>query len=365
MFPNLDGMPGTSPRRRLVVLVPFREDESKTRTAQLDRLLSRFRDDVFVDDARPKTRVIVIQQSDDGFKFNRGHALNAGYALAKTRSSGEEDEATTTLYACHDCDMAPEPNAGSHYFCDDVDGVGFARVLRAAGCRYAGDACFGGVTIYDDEAFERTNGYPNGFWGWGGEDNAAYDRAMRAEVAVERATSVAFDDLENIDTVEEKLERLDAHDARIKMKEKSVLLKHNAKRWREDGINSCKFDVISETTLFETPNATAVKYLCEFKTRRPGYAMCVTCKEDLHERMYSSGALLKIRWADKTSTAHDRSCAACTQSMPKQLKEKAQVEFNRNNPERLTCKTCCEKFSSRNALFKHLKASTTCGEVTE
>jgi hypothetical protein len=51
--------------------------------------------------------------------------------------------------------------------------------------------------------------------------------------------------------------------------------------------------------------------------------------------------------------------------MPKQLKEKAQVEFNRNNPERLTCKTCCEKFSSRNALFKHLKASTTCGEVTE
>ena len=277
----------------------------------------------------------------------------------------EDDEATTTLYACHDCDMAPEPNAGSHYFCDDVDGVGFARVLRAAGCRYAGDACFGGVTIYDDEAFERTNGYPNGFWGWGGEDNAAYDRAMRAEVAVERATSVAFDDLENIDTVEEKLERLDAHDARIKMKEKGVLLKHNAKRWREDGINSCKFDVISETTLFETPNATAVKYLCEFKTRRPGYAMCVTCKEDLHESMYSSGALLKIRWADKTSTAHDRSCAACTQSMPKQLKEKAQVEFNRNNPERLTCKTCCEKFSSRNALFKHLKASTTCGEVTK
>ena len=54
---------------------------------------------------------------------------------------------------------------------------------------------------------------------------------MRAEVAVERATSVAFDDLENIDTVEEKLERLDAHDARIKMKEKGVLLKHNAKRW--------------------------------------------------------------------------------------------------------------------------------------
>jgi len=350
-------------RRRLVVLVPFREDETQTRTAQLNLLLARFRDDVFVDAARPKTRIIVIEQSRDGFKFNRGQALNVGHALAKATDS-TTTTTTTALYACHDCDMAPESNAGLHYFCDDVHGDGFVRVLRAAGCRYDGDACFGGVTIYDDEAFERTNGYPNGFWGWGGEDNAAYDRAMRAGVAVARATSVAFDDLENIDTVEEKLECLDAHDARIKMKEKNALLKQNAKRWRKDGISSCVYDVISETTLFETPTAIAVKYLCEFKTQRPGYVVCFTCKRDLHESAYSAGALLKIRWAEKTSTTHDRSCAACTQSMPKQLKQKAQVEFNRNNPERLTCSTCGEKFSSRSKLFVHLKASTKCGDVT-
>ena len=59
-------------------------------------------------------------------------------------------------------------------------------MLEAGGCRYDADGCFGGVTVYDERGFIATNGYPNGFWGWGGEDNAQFLRCVCARLRLER-----------------------------------------------------------------------------------------------------------------------------------------------------------------------------------
>ena len=96
----------------------------------------------------------------------------------------------------------------------------FVRVLTAAGSRYDHDACFGGVTLYDAPGFLATNGYPNGFWGWGSEDNAQFLRCARARLWLERVHRCAFDDLEGLDTVEEKLAALDVAGARCAAKDK-------------------------------------------------------------------------------------------------------------------------------------------------
>jgi hypothetical protein len=109
----------------------------------------------------------------------------------------------------HDVDMLPSPSLAPQYLRamprdeeeEGSDGIdrdkgGAVRVLSAGGCRYDADGCFGGVTLYDRRALDNTNGYPNGFWGWGGEDNAQFARCARAGVLLERVRGCDFEDTE-------------------------------------------------------------------------------------------------------------------------------------------------------------------------
>ena len=101
---------------RLVLLVPFREDATRTRAAQLRQLIERFVA-VFDDPSRPAL-VVVCEQSDDGCRFNRGQCLNAAYAIA-TSTFSERIDRCGTHFACHDVDMAPEAATKTAYFVED------------------------------------------------------------------------------------------------------------------------------------------------------------------------------------------------------------------------------------------------------
>lgn len=37
---------------------------------------------------------------------------------------------------------------------------------------------FGGVVAFNQADFEAINGFPNTFWGWGGEDDEMYSRIV-------------------------------------------------------------------------------------------------------------------------------------------------------------------------------------------
>ena len=252
---------------RLAVLVPFREDEDGTRGPQLTRLLRRLRD-VFRGVA--PVAVCVAEQSSDGRRFNRGHALNAAFLHLRRNRPGWWD--ARTLWCFHDCDMLPDPSLAAHYLRrgddddDDDDDEspreqrntrhptrgGFVRVLEAGGCRYDADGCFGGVTVYDERGFIATNGYPNGFWGWGGEDNAQFLRCVAARLRLERVRGCDFEDLERgMETVAAKLAALDERRARCPAKDKRRLLRRNAAGdgWRRDGLVDSRYEIVEERAL--------------------------------------------------------------------------------------------------------------------
>ena len=265
------GTAAADDRTTLAILVPFREDGTG-RAAQLERLLSRLAS-LFA--ARlSQVVVLVAEQAPDGRKFNRGQLLNAAFAHLARRGAEMVFPGTPpgerlslhparTLYCFHDCDMLPHRIAAPHYLRAPPRGVTpFVRVLNAGGCRYDPAGCFGGVTLYDDAAIRKTNGYPNAFWGWGGEDNAQFVRCERVGAWLERVSGVAFDDLEGVETVEEKLRLLDLAKARVSAKEKKRLLKMERRRAPaetlardSDGISDASFDVLAEETSVIEPGS--------------------------------------------------------------------------------------------------------------
>ena len=106
----------------------------------------------------------------DGRKFNRGKLLNIGFKIAK--AEGVEQ------FIFHDVDLIPSPELLHSYTTLQEQPVHIARVWN----RYSGNTMyFGGIVSFSCEQFEKINGFPNTFWGWGGEDDEMYKRLKSVE----------------------------------------------------------------------------------------------------------------------------------------------------------------------------------------
>jgi len=128
----------------------------------------------FLQGQRLDYSVLVVEQADPK-PFNRGKIFNAGVAEARRRSLiGREDclilhdvdlipEETTNMYACH--------IAGPRHMSSAVDVFNYNLPY---------EGLFGGAVAIKEEDFAVTNGFPNAFWGWGGEDDELRRRLSRA-----------------------------------------------------------------------------------------------------------------------------------------------------------------------------------------
>ena len=102
--------------------------------------------------------------------------------------------------------------------------------------RYDSPSYLGGALLVRASVFRRVNGYPNDFFGWGGEDDELRDRLMAHGVPIARPSAGSMVDLEGL-TCQEKLrslkkkgnrkcldkwERRDAHRERRQRNERAV-----------------------------------------------------------------------------------------------------------------------------------------------
>ena len=73
----------------------------------------------------------------------------------------------------HDVDLIPSNDLLSYYTTTPSQPVHIARVWS----RYNDNPeYFGGVVAFTTEQFRLINGFPNNFWGWGGEDDEMMKR---------------------------------------------------------------------------------------------------------------------------------------------------------------------------------------------
>jgi len=268
----------------VAIVVPFRGQTQQNRAQQLERFAAQFPD--WFATLRPAPRrwhVVVVEQTEDGFKFNRGKLLNIGFDLvSKDRgpdgggfgSSGPAAETTRPeggarkdafdIVVMHDVDLIPtHPGFADLYLRPRPGPVPIAKVWE----KYRYPNYIGGITGFSAPLFRKINGYPNNFWGWGGEDD---DLRRRLEAVGHppstweqppAALNGRIRDLE-----EELIAERGGQRASVKLKEggsaetlnmvRTERLKETYRSWWRNGLSSLNYRVLGYRSL--GPRVTVV-----------------------------------------------------------------------------------------------------------
>jgi len=172
---------------------------------------------------------VLIVEQEQGKPFNRAKLLNVGSVVSFQQGA--------THVITHDVDMIP--TKFTKYELGDA--VHLASAATQFGGKMPYDEYFGGVTVFSADAFQRTNGYSNEYWGWGAEDDDMLKRCQEADVKVTRVESNPFQSL--------------SHEHALEQKEQKKLHAKNGKRFAnwydtsKDGINTLRFELVNQEEL--------------------------------------------------------------------------------------------------------------------
>ena len=167
------------------ILVPFRDNAEQQRSKQLKRFISH------INRYHPDWTVIVVEQSDDGKKFNRGALLNIGAHLA------EKMKHHYVIF--HDVDLLPLMKIVPYYTAVPEKPI---HIGKAWTQKYDFPRFLGGVLSMSLAHIRKTNGFPNQFWGWGGEDDSIRERLRKKKIEVYQPTlrGEGFTELTHVDS---------------------------------------------------------------------------------------------------------------------------------------------------------------------
>jgi hypothetical protein len=170
----------------IAIIVPFRIQEGQNREWELSEFLPHMNEMMDSLKEVDNYHIYIIEQNQSRKKFNRGFLLNIGVALSDILYS------TVIL---HDVDLLPQADIKEWY--------GFQPTkypLHIAACwkqRYGYNKhYFGGIVSFNRSVFETINGFPNNFWGWGGEDDTLLDRCKINNVLPKKIREGTLKDIE-------------------------------------------------------------------------------------------------------------------------------------------------------------------------
>ena len=214
-----------NPTAKIAVIVPFRDlTPNKLRTAQLETFLEYYTDYL------PHIKIIIVEQSKDGKKFNRGKLLNIGFKIAS--------EANVDAYIFHDVDLISPPSLQGLYSTIPEMPIHIANIWTE---KYTFEDFLGGIISFNKKDYIKINGFPNDFWGWGGEDDAMYNRLVINEIPVLKPFS---------DNNEDKIKGLEhpseGDSPKTKNTEKQRNILKDLKTWKKNGLNNLNYKLLKK-----------------------------------------------------------------------------------------------------------------------
>lgn len=231
---------------KMTIIVPFRADnKNKERAVHLrifkesmKTFLRKVQNVFIMKEVVAEIEVVIVEQSKDKQKFNRGALLNAGYLL----------HPDSTVYVFHDVDLIPNDKMVDVYATEyDTNSI----VHFAGGWKkYNSDKNYiGGVTLIGNQLFRDINGFPNDYQGWGGEDDEIARRLKTIEKdnILEKVSINGYTDLENTKTAQEKRDLLKENPGMDNLEKYELRDQHKA-TWETNGISLGEKDM---TDLFQ------------------------------------------------------------------------------------------------------------------
>ncbi|XP_058646280.1 beta-1,4-galactosyltransferase 1 isoform X3 [Onychostoma macrolepis] len=120
--------------------------------------------------------IYVIQQDGEG-TFNRAKLLNVGYVEALK-------EYDYDCFVFSDVDIIPMDDRNTYKCSSQPRHLSVS--MDKFGFRLPYKQYFGGVSAMSKEQFQKINGFPNNYWGWGGEDDDIFNRLVFRGMKISR-----------------------------------------------------------------------------------------------------------------------------------------------------------------------------------
>uniref|UniRef100_A0A8C9EKQ5 Beta-1,4-galactosyltransferase n=1 Tax=Pavo cristatus TaxID=9049 RepID=A0A8C9EKQ5_PAVCR len=159
--------------QKVAIIIPFRnrEEHLKYWLYYMHPILQRQQLDY---------GVYVINQDGDE-EFNRAKLLNVGFVEA----SKEYDY---DCFVFSDVDLIPMDDRNTYKCYSQPRHLSVS--MDKFGFRLPYNQYFGGVSALSKEQFTKINGFPNNYWGWGGEDDDIYNRLVFKGMGISRPDAV-------------------------------------------------------------------------------------------------------------------------------------------------------------------------------
>jgi len=174
----------------LAIIVPYRAGQQPERLWHMLNFIQTMIHHI------PSAHIYIIEQADDR-PFNRGALLNIGVDVAGMTADD--------VLCFHDVDLLPCADIVAEYLIPLPEKT--VRHIGRAWKRYDSDSYLGGILMMRQSDFVAVNGYPNDFFGWGGEDDELRDRIKRAGLNIERNVYGTIIDQERM-SLEQKLSHI-------------------------------------------------------------------------------------------------------------------------------------------------------------
>ena len=232
---NILCLPPKNIKKKIAIIVCYRDSVDGSRGKQLKMYIKVAKilyPQVFDYD------FYIIEQSEDKELFNIGKLKNIGFMIASKKGG-------YINYIFTDIDMIPDHEL-IQYFTKTPKTL---MSLAFRGTRYSTGVdkkpFLGGLISVNEKVFKKINGYPNNYYGWGGEDDSLFIRMVGAKVYnLELPKKGQVIDTEEYLTVKNKTNKLKKEDAKENMRMEKLM--HDVKHWKKNGLNTLNYEVIKE-----------------------------------------------------------------------------------------------------------------------